>query len=52
MGEGGTLALANGTPYKWRWTDQRSYQMKSWSFPMEIDPGMYHCSMEQDYDDG
>lgn len=39
MGEGGNLALVNGTPYRWRRADQGSYQMKAWNFPEWIDPG-------------
>ncbi|RKK64672.1 hypothetical protein BFJ69_g16629 [Fusarium oxysporum] len=39
MGEGGTLALVNGTPYKWIRTNQSNYQMNSWNLPQWIDPG-------------
>ncbi|RKL08173.1 hypothetical protein BFJ68_g9520 [Fusarium oxysporum] len=39
MGEGGTLALVNGTPYKWIRTNQSSYQMNSWNLPELLDPG-------------
>ncbi|KAM5511631.1 uncharacterized protein FRV6_11641 [Fusarium oxysporum] len=39
MGEGGTLALVNGTPYKWIRTNQSNYQMNSWNLPEWIDPG-------------
>ncbi|KAF4332718.1 variant-surface-glyco phospholipase c [Fusarium beomiforme] len=39
MGEGGTLALVNGTPYKWIRTNQSNYQMNSWNLSERIDPG-------------
>jgi hypothetical protein len=39
MGEGGSIALANGTPYKWKRTEQGGYQMKAWGFPEWIEPG-------------
>ncbi|KAF5717619.1 variant-surface-glyco phospholipase C [Fusarium globosum] len=37
MGEGGYINLVNGTPYKWKRTQQNSYQMEAWSFPESID---------------
>jgi hypothetical protein len=39
MGEGGYLNLVNGTPYRWKRTQQNSYQMEAWSFPESIDAG-------------
>ncbi|KAF4414759.1 variant-surface-glyco phospholipase c [Fusarium acutatum] len=39
MGEGGTLALVNGTPYKWIRTNHSSYQMNSWNLPEWLNPG-------------
>jgi hypothetical protein len=39
MGDGGYLILVNGTPYRWKRSDQNSYQMKAWDFPDVIEPG-------------
>ncbi|RBR18149.1 uncharacterized protein FIESC28_06215 [Fusarium coffeatum] len=39
MGEGGYMILTNGTPYRWKRSDQMSYQMKSWDFPEVIEAG-------------
>ncbi|KAF7557532.1 hypothetical protein G7Z17_g512 [Cylindrodendrum hubeiense] len=38
MGEGGSLTLVNGTPYRWRRVQQDNYQMHSWNFPEGIEP--------------
>jgi hypothetical protein len=38
-GEGGLITLVNGTPYNWRASDQRSYQMNWWGFPDVITAG-------------
>lgn len=42
MGEGGYMILTNGTPYRWKRSDQMSYQMKSWDFPEVIEAGKSH----------
>ncbi|KAF0639242.1 hypothetical protein FPSE5266_02305 [Fusarium pseudograminearum] len=39
MGDGGFLVLVNGTPYRWKRSDQNSYQMKAWDFPDVIEAG-------------
>ncbi len=38
MGQGGYIALVNGTPYDWTRTDQHSYQMH-WDFPERVRAG-------------
>ncbi|KIX04927.1 uncharacterized protein Z518_05798 [Rhinocladiella mackenziei CBS 650.93] len=38
-GEGGTLLLINGTAYTWKKGNSNSYQMTTWSFPKEVQPG-------------
>ena len=38
MGQGGHIALINGTNYRWRRASIHSYQMNSWSFPDFIEP--------------
>lgn len=38
-GQGGLITLVNGTPYNWRSSGLRSYQMNSWSFPEVITAG-------------
>ncbi|MCJ1389914.1 hypothetical protein MMC18_002771 [Xylographa bjoerkii] len=38
MGEGGYLALINGTPYTWRRSGRTSNQMREWQFPEEVKP--------------
>jgi hypothetical protein len=48
MGKGGYMILTNGTPYRWKRSDQMSYQMKSWDFPEVIEAGKsYHPSQKQ-----
>ncbi|KAF5023714.1 hypothetical protein F66182_4218 [Fusarium sp. NRRL 66182] len=44
MGEGGNLALVNGTSYRWRRTAQSNYQMNAWNFPEWIEPGTVSSS--------
>jgi hypothetical protein len=39
MGEGGNITFVNGTPYDWKISDQRSYQMNAWVFPAVIAAG-------------
>ena len=41
MGEGGYLALLNGTPYTWKRTQLEQFQMVAWDFPSEVQPGAY-----------
>lgn len=38
------MILTNGTPYRWKRSDQMSYQMKSWDFPEVIEAGKSHPS--------
>lgn len=38
MGQGGQLALINGTSYRWKRANIHSYQMNSWKFPDFIEP--------------
>ncbi|KAM0543059.1 hypothetical protein ACHAPJ_012508 [Fusarium lateritium] len=39
MGEGGYINLVNGTPYRWKRNDQKSYQMDCWDFPESVNAG-------------
>jgi hypothetical protein len=39
MGEGGNLVLVNGTKYTWSTTENDSYQMNSWPFPVTVNAG-------------